>query len=314
MQSILPNQIGITPDERNNQLLRLKQTLTSNENLVRVVRRTDLNSLVASERDLAGRRRRAAPAHHHHRPARRRARDQGDLEHFRLLQRPERAHRRRHRPGPDRPVRRAEPLRRPPRDRPVAAASSTRSCAAARSRCSEAEQRRRRVRAALHGRAARRRLDRRPHVGRPGRARQSRAADRRRQRRAQLDARPARRHPADACPASATAAAPPAARSPSSRARSTRTSPAAGPNPIPTSSTPAQQIARLRPYAAGRAAQRQYRRHAQSELRLAARDDGRARGRSSPPPPRAATSSSRTSPSSPRASRPSPASPPSRPG
>jgi len=52
MQSILPNQIGITPDERNNQLLRLKQTLTSNENLVRVVRRTDLNSLVASERDL----------------------------------------------------------------------------------------------------------------------------------------------------------------------------------------------------------------------------------------------------------------------
>jgi len=54
MQSILPNQIGITSDERNNQLLRLKQTLTSNENLVRVVRRTDLNSLVASERDLAG--------------------------------------------------------------------------------------------------------------------------------------------------------------------------------------------------------------------------------------------------------------------
>ena len=39
MQSILPNQIGITADERQNQLLRLKQTLTSNENLVRVVRR-----------------------------------------------------------------------------------------------------------------------------------------------------------------------------------------------------------------------------------------------------------------------------------
>ena len=54
MQSILPNQIGITADERNNQLLRLKQTLTSNENLVRVVRRTDLNTLVSSERDLAG--------------------------------------------------------------------------------------------------------------------------------------------------------------------------------------------------------------------------------------------------------------------
>jgi polysaccharide biosynthesis transport protein len=54
MQSILPNQMGVTEAERNNQLLRLKQTLTSNENLVRVVRRTDLNSLVASERDLAG--------------------------------------------------------------------------------------------------------------------------------------------------------------------------------------------------------------------------------------------------------------------
>ncbi|MEA3042869.1 MAG: protein tyrosine kinase modulator [Sphingomonadales bacterium] len=54
MQSILPNQMGIPADERANQLLRLKQTLTSNENLVRVVRRTDLNSLVASERDLAG--------------------------------------------------------------------------------------------------------------------------------------------------------------------------------------------------------------------------------------------------------------------
>ncbi|WP_114951095.1 XrtA system polysaccharide chain length determinant [Sphingosinicella terrae] len=53
MQSILPNQIGITPDERQNQLLRLKQTLTSNENLVKVVRRTDLNGLVASERDLS---------------------------------------------------------------------------------------------------------------------------------------------------------------------------------------------------------------------------------------------------------------------
>ena len=54
MSSILQGQIGITPDERQNQLLRLKQTLTSNENLVRVVRRTDLNSLVASESDLSG--------------------------------------------------------------------------------------------------------------------------------------------------------------------------------------------------------------------------------------------------------------------
>lgn len=54
MSSILPNQIGITADERQNQLLRLKQTLTSNENLVRVVRRTDLNSLAGSESELSG--------------------------------------------------------------------------------------------------------------------------------------------------------------------------------------------------------------------------------------------------------------------
>jgi len=54
MQSILPNQIGITPDERQAQLMRLQQTLTSNENLVRVVRRTDLNTLVEQESDMAG--------------------------------------------------------------------------------------------------------------------------------------------------------------------------------------------------------------------------------------------------------------------
>jgi polysaccharide chain length determinant protein (PEP-CTERM system associated) len=54
MSSILPNQIGITADERQNQLLRLKQTLTSNENLIRVVRRTDLNSLASNESDLGG--------------------------------------------------------------------------------------------------------------------------------------------------------------------------------------------------------------------------------------------------------------------
>lgn len=54
MSSILPNQIGITADERQNQLLRLKQTLTSNENLVRVVRRTDLNALAGSESELGG--------------------------------------------------------------------------------------------------------------------------------------------------------------------------------------------------------------------------------------------------------------------
>jgi exopolysaccharide/PEP-CTERM locus tyrosine autokinase len=52
MQSILPTQVGITTDERQNQLLRLRQTLTSNDNLIRVVRRTDLNSLVTNPRDL----------------------------------------------------------------------------------------------------------------------------------------------------------------------------------------------------------------------------------------------------------------------
>src|SRR3546814_6953138 len=53
MQSILPEQIGITAAERQRDLLRVKQTLTSTENLEKVVRRTDLNQLVASDRDLA---------------------------------------------------------------------------------------------------------------------------------------------------------------------------------------------------------------------------------------------------------------------
>lgn len=52
--SILPNVAGTPPEDRNNQLLRLKQTLTSQENLTKVVRRTELNSLVASEADLSG--------------------------------------------------------------------------------------------------------------------------------------------------------------------------------------------------------------------------------------------------------------------
>jgi polysaccharide chain length determinant protein (PEP-CTERM system associated) len=51
-QSILPAQTALGPDDRAAQLLRLRQTLTSNDNLARIVRRTDLNSLVASERDL----------------------------------------------------------------------------------------------------------------------------------------------------------------------------------------------------------------------------------------------------------------------
>jgi polysaccharide chain length determinant protein (PEP-CTERM system associated) len=53
IQSILPNQIGINPAERQNDLLRVRQTLTSTANLERVVRRTDLNGQVRSERDLA---------------------------------------------------------------------------------------------------------------------------------------------------------------------------------------------------------------------------------------------------------------------
>jgi polysaccharide chain length determinant protein (PEP-CTERM system associated) len=53
MQSILPNQMGISPSERQGDLVRVKQTLTSTENLEKVVRRTELNTLVASERDLA---------------------------------------------------------------------------------------------------------------------------------------------------------------------------------------------------------------------------------------------------------------------
>ncbi|HEX9946417.1 MAG TPA: XrtA system polysaccharide chain length determinant [Allosphingosinicella sp.] len=53
MQSILPNQVGITIQEREGDLNRVKQTLTSSENLAKVIRRTELNTLVASERDLA---------------------------------------------------------------------------------------------------------------------------------------------------------------------------------------------------------------------------------------------------------------------
>jgi polysaccharide chain length determinant protein (PEP-CTERM system associated) len=53
MQSILPNQMGITAAERQTDLNRVKQTLTSSTNLEKVVRRTELNSLVASERDLS---------------------------------------------------------------------------------------------------------------------------------------------------------------------------------------------------------------------------------------------------------------------
>ena len=53
MQTILPQQVGITPADRQADLLRIKQALTSTENLQKVVRRTDLSLLVASEADLA---------------------------------------------------------------------------------------------------------------------------------------------------------------------------------------------------------------------------------------------------------------------
>ena len=52
-QGLLPAQMGITPAERQNDLIRVRQTLTSTANLERVVRRTDLNSQVRSDRDLA---------------------------------------------------------------------------------------------------------------------------------------------------------------------------------------------------------------------------------------------------------------------
>ena len=52
-QTILPNQVGMMPADRQADLLRVKQTLTSADNLAKVVRRTDLNQLVSSDRDVA---------------------------------------------------------------------------------------------------------------------------------------------------------------------------------------------------------------------------------------------------------------------
>ena len=51
-QSILPNQVGITQQERDSDFNRVKQTLTSTDTLEKVVRRTDLNTLVTSEREM----------------------------------------------------------------------------------------------------------------------------------------------------------------------------------------------------------------------------------------------------------------------
>src|SRR5687767_9506660 len=53
MQSILPSQAGMNPADRQTDLAQIKQTLTSTANLEKVVRRTDLNMLVQSNRDLA---------------------------------------------------------------------------------------------------------------------------------------------------------------------------------------------------------------------------------------------------------------------
>jgi len=52
-QSILPQQAAMPPQDRQADLLRVKQALTSTENLQKVVRRTDLNLLVGSEADMA---------------------------------------------------------------------------------------------------------------------------------------------------------------------------------------------------------------------------------------------------------------------
>src|SRR5579884_2226890 len=42
MQSILPSQVGITPDQQQKALDRVRDTLTSATNLEKVIRRTDL--------------------------------------------------------------------------------------------------------------------------------------------------------------------------------------------------------------------------------------------------------------------------------
>jgi polysaccharide chain length determinant protein (PEP-CTERM system associated) len=53
MQSILPNKIGITPAERQKDLDRVRQTLSSTVNLAKVVRGTDLGLEATSDRDVA---------------------------------------------------------------------------------------------------------------------------------------------------------------------------------------------------------------------------------------------------------------------
>ena len=52
LQSILPSQAEMMPADRAMDLIQVRQTLTSTANLEKVVRRTDLNTLVGSNRDL----------------------------------------------------------------------------------------------------------------------------------------------------------------------------------------------------------------------------------------------------------------------
>ena len=52
-QSLLPSQVGITQQDRQGDLVRIRQTLTSTANLEQVVKQTQLASLVSSDRDLA---------------------------------------------------------------------------------------------------------------------------------------------------------------------------------------------------------------------------------------------------------------------
>ncbi|MCF8707978.1 XrtA system polysaccharide chain length determinant [Rhizorhapis sp. SPR117] len=54
MQSILPGKIGITQVEQQKDVDRVRQTLTSTENLEKVVRGTDLSLSVSGDRDMAG--------------------------------------------------------------------------------------------------------------------------------------------------------------------------------------------------------------------------------------------------------------------
>lgn len=52
MQSVLPSQAGMMPADRAMDLIQVRQTLTGAANLEKVVRRTELNTLVGSNRDL----------------------------------------------------------------------------------------------------------------------------------------------------------------------------------------------------------------------------------------------------------------------